>query len=309
MHAAEQLEVLIARTSSLLAAAQLDHMLDQCSPRELQCKFGYVPTTFPPKLQQLTIQLEYWTEMERGGSSFEQAVGGLLYRLRNSSLDTLELSLGEHSVVAAPVCMPHMDTLALEFTLVDHKSVDLSWLQVQPVDHLCLTITVRSQDAGQQLRLIRQLQLLSIQWLSLELEGAVSEQLQQQWARFELVNEMVLYLPPSEMHISELPRSKCMYIYGCTKKANLQTVSISWSAICSSRSKTSISPGHHAQVIHIFGCPGHIPDRAHPWECEIDKPEAFCGLPDSIRSQEADKYGRYRLQNAAALRQSAAAGS
>ena len=309
MHAAERLELLIVRTGSLLAAAQLDHMLEQCSPRELQCNFGYVPMTVPPELRQLSIQLDEWTKLEHAGSSIEQALGGLVYRLRHSSLETLELSLGYCSVVAAPVCMPHIVSLNVDFTLVDHKSIDLSWLQAQPVDHLCLNITVRSQDAAQQLRLIRQLQLLSIHWLCLELEAAVSEQVQRQWARLELVNEMSLYLPPSEMHISELPRSKCMYIHGCPEKAALPAITISWSAICSSRSRTRISPGHHGQVIYIIDAPGHLPDRSHPWEFEIEKPEAFCGLPDAIRSLDADKCGRYRLQNAAALRQSDAAGS
>ena len=76
MHAAEDLDSLDIRTGSLVAAAQADHMLEKCRPRELSCTHGYVPTTFPCSLRQLSIQLGEWTQLDRCESSIEQAVVG-----------------------------------------------------------------------------------------------------------------------------------------------------------------------------------------------------------------------------------------
>ena len=214
--------------------------------------------------------------------------------------------------MAGPICLPHIETLCVEFTLVDHKTVDLSWLHEQPADHLCLTITVRSVSSGQQLRLVKQLQLLSIHYLSIKLEVAVSERVQRRWARLAPVNNFLLVFPPAEMHISELPQSNCAEIRGSSPGTDLPSVSISWSAVCTSMDRTCISPrlyGSPCQLIHIIGCPGDAPDRDQPWELEFSQPESLVGLPEALFGLTADEHGMYRLQNAAALRQSCSTGS
>ena len=313
MHAVEKLDTLTICTSSLLAAAQADHMLSKCSPKHLDCTHGYVPTIFPLSLRKLSIQLDEWTQLEGTESSMEQAVGGLLYRMRDqTSLVTLELFLGESSVVAAPICLPHLENLCVDFTLVDDNNVDLSWLQSQPADYLCLEITIKAQHPSQQIWLVRQLQLLDIHYLCFKLEAVVSERVQQQWARLELVHDLLLDFPPSQMHISELPPSNCTYICGSSAGTDLPSVSISWSAVCASVDKTSITPrraGTPTQNIHIIGSPGYLPARAQPWVLEVEQPDYLIGLPESLYSQKADKHGRYKMRTAAAVEQSSAAGS
>ena len=298
MQAAASMCELEIHCDSLLAAAQADAVLAACPCLEtLRCYDWYVPTVVPAKLEVLFVDLDDWADAcaERRGPDMHAEA--LLYRLAPlQCLKELSIGLGDDPRLRSTVKLPRLETVAIWFRLLKRAELDLSWLQLQPVDDLDIHVVVCTDRLAEHTLMVQQLQLLSLGHLRFSMHCEVEPEVQRVWAQVTVTQH--LWLSPREvsnMHVVALPQCKSRSIWapdsieGC--------LVFTYDVLTSCAGRISLWPGERYPY-HILDFSGQAPAMTQPWELSIYEPLRVHGI--SLTKLEEHPSGEHTLRNTAA---------
>ena len=294
--ACEQLIELEVECLDMLACQRVNACLGRLSRLAiLRCSGWLVPTSLPHCLNELVVDLSRWSTASLCVLGLDGVPEALLLTLADApDLEYLSLNLGglPNLPAMAGLVLQQLQQVCLDFKFDASTPIDLGWLKGQNAQEVCLTIALLSGEEAELVRLVEQLQALTIHDLHVALHAGVEEAAQRQWAKLFVQHNVTFLMYTSHVLMAVPQCARLHFRLGASEEAP-HVVVIAWAVLSSCIGRLYLFSGRHGH----FSLPnftGHAPDRGHPWQLWTDRPPQ--GFVERLTASE----GGWRLQNHAA---------
>ena len=262
---------------SMLAAANIEHLLPSCSKVTDISIYGcQAMSVFPPLLTRLDVTFCFAGVVD--GSHWDPSTASaLLCRLaRQQRVEAIALRFSDYYrgdiQLVSPFLLPELHSFDLDFDLRDDSSrLDISWLHRQPCRKLTVGIHVESNSSHAHMRVIDQLKHAPVSKLVLRWKlSRVPQSLQCYWAGLKVREEVhVRYAGPDLFASARRPLRaipSCPRIVVRQRSAGTppdrQAFFVSASAISRQTNQVQLVLSRHLDL-HLVG------DGAHPRNLEV----------------------------------------
>ena len=293
--AATQLTTLYLTGSDIMSSARADKVLQGChSLQQLVCRWRCVPTWYPQSIQDLSLELDPMCQALSELPNAGHFVDALVLRLaRLQYLRRLTLHLGDTALLPTAARVPELQRLSVSFSVAKRREPDLSWLQAQPHQELCVHVSIEGNVAMQRAA-SQQLQGMQLHDLGLAFLGPCKVSYQRIWQPVT-AGKVSLFLDRLETPIELVPAGQHLRIHA--KSEDDEVMTLAWQMLTAA-SCVSIYAGECHEV--RIRCPGKVQDALmldKPWQLLIQGATAHPSeLPRSLSCTK----GLYGWQNQAA---------
>ena len=295
VQAASSLEHIDFKCDSLMAAAQIGHLLPSVSSEvAIQMRGSHTPGAWPVHLHTLHVEFLVGWEAHKPSSWDPSIPSALLYSIaRLEHLESLQLVMDHEPacMLSCPFRLPEL-FVSVHLILDVNTVIDLSWLQHQPCDPLSLVITVFTVLPSQHQHLVDQLLRLPLHRLDVHWRSSFpSRLLQMMWQRISVRDRFLLDLQ------SGAPAGVLQALPGCSR-IKVWAVAFDlvpdWKAVSNQAAHFSFHMGK--ACLRIIGS-GHVPhDLEGAWQLSVDTDSSVYSLQGGCVQGSV-----HCLQNAAAV--------
>ena len=256
--AATQLTALTLAGDDTTACTHADMVLQECHALQV-LKFRGVraPSVFPKGIQELKLGLNDSSNVSSalGRSKFAGGFTDVLM-LRLASLQHLrhlKLWLGDTGTLPTSGQVCALQRLTVSFDVAQRRDMDLSWLQAQSHQELCMHVSTFANAAVQQ-EVSEQLQVMQLHDLRLSFWRDMEPEYQHIWEPITVTGRVTLNLHSLRCYIRHIPTGPDLYIHAYVESH--EALHVAWQPLAAA-SRILIQAGGANEIRLV-----------RPWEAE-----------------------------------------